>query len=101
MLQRLIDASPGVIPVLYQVPQICLMAIAEVLVSVVSLDYFYSRAPPQAKALITALLLLSVSLGNLLCGVLYQSFSRRLGAAGLQMTCATLVTANAVAMGAL
>merc|ERR1712008_87680 len=99
--QRLVDASPGVIPVMYQVPQICLITMAEVLVSVVSLDYFYSRAPPQARAFITALLLLSNSLGNLLCGAFYQAFSRQLSAAELQMACATLVAANAVAMGTL
>ncbi|CAK0868711.1 unnamed protein product, partial [Prorocentrum cordatum] len=93
-VQVLVDRSPaGSVPVLLQLPQIFLLTLAEVLVSVQSLDYFYGAAPAEAKSVVTALLFLTNSAGGLLCGLLYQVLSPHFGAAQLLLTFAALMLA--------
>merc|ERR1712003_35010 len=73
LLQQRIDTQPvGSVLVLWQLPQIFLITLAEVLVSVISLDFFYAEAPADAKAAVSALALLTTSIGDILCGLLYQ-----------------------------
>lgn len=96
-LQHQLDvAGAASIPVFWQVPQIFLITLAEVLVSVVCLDYFYSQAPSEAKAAVSALQLLTVSLGTLLYGLIYKILSPYLGAFPMQLTFSGLMALNAM-----
>eukprot|EP00415_Alexandrium_ostenfeldii_P001245 UN1245 len=95
-VQHQVDiAGGGSVPVLWQLPQIFLITLAEVLVSVVSLDYFYSQAPAEAKAAVSALQLLTVSMGAVLYGVLYKILSPYLGASQMLLAFAGLMVLNA------
>lgn len=95
-LQSVVEAGPaGSVSVLWQVPQIFLITLAEVLVSVESLNFFYSRAPAEAKAAVSALSLLTVSFGDILCGLLYQALSSRLSLNMMLLTFSALMAGNA------
>eukprot|EP00747_Dinoflagellata_sp_TGD_P169703 gnl/TRDRNA2_/TRDRNA2_199379_c0_seq1.p1 gnl/TRDRNA2_/TRDRNA2_199379_c0~~gnl/TRDRNA2_/TRDRNA2_199379_c0_seq1.p1 ORF type:complete len:529 (-),score=91.30 gnl/TRDRNA2_/TRDRNA2_199379_c0_seq1:56-1642(-) len=95
-VQARVDAAPASsVTILWQLPQFFLITLAEVLVSVVSLDYFYAEAPRDAKAAVSALALLMVSAGNLLCGLLYQIFAPRLSPVEMLLAFAGMMAVNA------
>jgi len=96
VVQHWLDAAgASSLPVLWQVPQIFLITLAEVLVSVVSLDFFYAQAPAEAKAAVSAMSLLTVSLGTLLYGLLYKLLSPYLGAVQMLLAFSGLMLLNA------
>lgn len=98
VLQLRVDAlGPGSVSVLWQVPQFVLITLAEVLVAVMLLDYIYGESPEEARSAVQALSLLTVSVGDLLCGCLYEVLAPRLGLAQLLLTCSALMLVNALA----
>lgn len=95
-LQWWVDSAPvASVPVLWQLPQFVLITLAEVLVSVVSLDYFYAQAPAEAKTAVSALALLTVSIGDVLCGLLYQVLAPHFQAREMMLAFACLMCVNA------
>jgi len=97
MLQRAIhkteEEDRTKISVLWIVPQYVLLSVAEILVSVTSLEFAYSYAPSSMKALIMAMNLVTVSVGDLLAGVLYTVL-KDLNIAFLLDLCAVLMLGN-------
>ncbi len=67
-------SNPGTVSILWQVPQYFFITIAEVLVSVTSNQFAFDQAPAHMKSLVTALLMLSSALGDLITGVIYSAF---------------------------
>eukprot|EP00744_Colponema_vietnamica_P001324 GILI01002212.1.p1 GENE.GILI01002212.1~~GILI01002212.1.p1 ORF type:complete len:398 (+),score=135.55 GILI01002212.1:82-1194(+) len=57
---------------LWQTPQIILLSIAEILISISGLEFSYAQAPPTMKSTITSIYLLTNSVGSLLGGLLSQ-----------------------------
>jgi POT family proton-dependent oligopeptide transporter len=67
ILQMAIEAQPpNSISVGWQVPQYVILESGQVMVSVTGLDFAYQQAPNSMKAVIMALFLCTVALGNLL-----------------------------------
>ncbi|KAF2078111.1 hypothetical protein CYY_000582 [Polysphondylium violaceum] len=65
-VQFAIDAKPpGTVNIGLQIPQIVIMAFAEILISITGLEFAYSQSPPQMKSLIMSMWLITVSIGNL------------------------------------
>eukprot|EP00742_Colponemidia_sp_Colp-10_P001189 GILJ01001282.1.p1 GENE.GILJ01001282.1~~GILJ01001282.1.p1 ORF type:complete len:535 (-),score=85.63 GILJ01001282.1:198-1802(-) len=60
------------VPYPLQIPQVLLITFAEILISISGLEFSYAQAPPSMKSSITALFLLTISVGSLLGGVLSQ-----------------------------
>mmetsp|Transcript_27968 Transcript_27968/g.80825 ORF Transcript_27968/g.80825 Transcript_27968/m.80825 type:complete len:726 (-) Transcript_27968:228-2405(-) len=84
------------ISVFWQLPQITILACAEILVSVTGLEYSYSSSPESMKAFVLALYLLTTSIGDLLGGVLYSSVFALLDRAITLHMCAGMMILNLV-----
>lgn len=94
-VQHLIDtSSPKSLTVFLQLPQITLISVAEILISVTGLEFAYTQATPALKSSITAVFLLTTAVGNLLTGVLYSAVSRVMGAASIYAFFAGLMLLN-------
>jgi proton-dependent oligopeptide transporter, POT family len=65
LIQRWIDSGerPNIV---WQILAFALLTIAEVMVSIVALEYAYTQSPKTMKSLVMSLYLVAVSLGNLL-----------------------------------
>jgi POT family proton-dependent oligopeptide transporter len=76
-VQSIIDGAEEEqsVSVFLQLPQIFLITISEVLISITGLEFFYVEAPTQLKSTISSLFLLTTALGDLFAGVLYSSLS--------------------------
>ena len=76
LVQHAIDThDKGEVPIIAQLPQIFIMSVAEILVSVTGLEFAYTESPEELKAIITALFLATTGFGDLLAGLLYQILS--------------------------
>lgn len=84
--------------ILWQLPQLFLITVAEILVSVTGLEYSYTRAPEVMRASVSALYLLTTAVGNLLGGFLFVA-AGHLGVSrpAVLFLCAILVLLTAVA----
>ena len=61
--------------VLWQLPQIFVLSMAEILVSVTGLEFAYTFSPSSMKSVVMAALLLTTAIGDMLGGILYSSLS--------------------------
>ncbi len=61
------------ISVFWQLPQIVLISVGEILISVTGLEFAYTQATIQLKSTVAALFLLTSAIGDLLTGVLYSA----------------------------
>jgi len=68
------DYSP--ISVFWQIPQVCLMTVAEIFISVTGLEFAYSVSPDRLKSFVMASYLMTVSKGDFWGGVLYSTVFR-------------------------
>lgn len=82
--------------ILWQLPQMFLISVAEILVSVTGLEYSYTQAPAKFKSTVTSAYLLTVAVGDICGGALYASFGDRTSRATLMLVCAILMLANLV-----
>lgn len=74
-LQHIIDSSsPKSVPMYAQLPQIFIVTMAEILVSVTGLEFAYTQAPQSMKSLIASFWLVSTAIGDLLTGVLCKIY---------------------------
>ncbi|NXR76575.1 S15A1 protein, partial [Pycnonotus jocosus] len=60
------DMAPNTVHMAWQIPQYFLLTIAEVLFSVTGLEFSYSQAPSNMKAVLQAGWLLTVAVGNII-----------------------------------
>lgn len=72
-LQHGIDThSHNTISVVWQLPQIITLTIAEILLSVTGLEFAYLHSPETLKTTVMALYLLTAAVGNLMGGFMYS-----------------------------
>ena len=80
--------------ILYQLPQIFLISVAEILVSVTCLEYSYAMAPPAYRALVTSAYLLTTAIGDAAAGSLYAGLGPFVSRTSLLVACALLMVAT-------
>jgi len=78
------------ISVAWQIPQMFIISVAEILVSVTGLEFAYASSPTSMKSLIMAAFLMTTSIGDFFAGVLYSSLSN-VNRATILYLCATLM----------
>uniref|UniRef100_A0A914HE48 Uncharacterized protein n=1 Tax=Globodera rostochiensis TaxID=31243 RepID=A0A914HE48_GLORO len=65
-LQPIELVRPNSVNILWQVPQLFVMTVGEILLSVTGLEFSYSQAAPSMKSVVQALWLLTVFFGNII-----------------------------------
>ena len=86
------DMEP--ISVLWQLPQITILSIAEIFISVTGLEFAYATSPHRLKAFLMALFLLTTAVGDFLGGILYSTAFVGVDRALVMHICAMLMFAN-------
>lgn len=84
----------GKVNVLWQLPQITILAVAEIFVSITGLEFAYSTSPKRLKAIIMALYLLTTAIGNFFGGVLYSSIFKSWNMSVVMHVCGMLMIIN-------
>jgi proton-dependent oligopeptide transporter, POT family len=82
------------VSVAWQIPQISILAIAEILLNVTGLEFAYAQAPRTAQALILALYYFTTTLGDGFGAILYSSVFVTMNVAKAMMICAALMLVN-------
>lgn len=82
------------VSVFWQLPQITLLAVAEIFVSVTGLEFAYAMSPERLKAFIMGIYLVMTAIGNLFGGLLYSSVFQQLNRATVMQVCAVLMLCN-------
>ena len=101
LLENAMDKSshPESISVLWQVPQITILAVGEIFLSVTGLEYAYSKSPARLKGFIMATFLLTTAVGDLAGGLLYSSVFRTMDRAVAMYVCAGFMMLNRFVFG--
>jgi len=86
----------GRVSVFWQLPQLTILAVGEVLVSVTGLEFAYATSPDRLKAFLMAVYLLTTAAGDLLGGFLYSTAFSSLNMATVMYVCALLMLSNLV-----
>lgn len=66
-------AQGTTISVWWQLPQYIALALAEVLVSVTGLEFFYSQAPKSMKSMAGSIWLMTTAVGDFFAGVVFEA----------------------------
>jgi dipeptide/tripeptide permease len=82
------------VSIFWQVPQITILAIAEILLSVTGYDFCYSNSSAGCKALILSLYLVTTAVGDCLAGILYNGLFQNKDRATTMYICGALMLAN-------
>lgn len=80
--------------VLWQLPQITILAVGEILLSVTGLEFAYSTAPDRLKAFVTALFLCTTGVGDFFSGILFSTVFAHMNRAAVMHVCAALMLCN-------
>ena len=73
------ELSP--ISIFWQIPQICLMTVAEIFISVTGLEFAYSVSPDRLKSFVMAAYLMTIAKGDFWGAVLYSTIFKELNQA--------------------
>ena len=87
----------GTVHVAWQVPQITILTVAEILLSVTGLEFAYAQSPPNTKALILALYFFMMAIGDGFGAILYASVFSTWRLASAMLTCSILMIINFMA----
>ena len=82
------------ISVLWQLPQISILAVGEILLSITGLEWAYSVSPKHMKAFLMGVFLLTTAVGDFLGGVLYSTLFRGVNRATSMHIFAVLMLCN-------
>jgi len=80
--------------VLWQLPQITILTVAEIFLSVTGLEFAYATSPDRLKAFLMALYLLTTAVGDFFGGLLYSSVFQDLNRSVVMYVCAALMLGN-------
>ena len=97
ILERYIVAgeeSDQQVSIFWQLPQITILAVAEILLSVTGYDFCYSNSSSGCKALILALYLVTTAVGDFLAGLLYNGLFQDWNRETILHTCGILMLLN-------
>jgi dipeptide/tripeptide permease len=84
------------VSVFWQLPQITLLSIGEILFSITGLEFAYAHSPDRLKAFIMSCYLLTTAVGDSFSGILYSTVFTHLGQATVLHVCAALMVLNLV-----
>lgn len=82
------------VSVFWQLPQITIITVAEIFLSVTGLEFAYATSPERLKAFIMGIYLFTTAIGDFLGGMLYSSVFRELNRATVMHLCAVLMLLN-------
>jgi len=88
------DHGVDKVSVFWQLPQITILAVGEIFVSVTGLEFAYACAPTRVKALIMSLFLLTTAVGNMFSGALYSTVFAHMDRSTIMHVCALLMMCN-------
>ena len=80
--------------VAWQIPQITIVTVAEILLSVTGLEFAYAQSPQNSQALILAFYLFMTAIGDGLGAILYASIFSSLSRGAAMLLCALLMLIN-------
>lgn len=83
--------------VLWQLPQIVILTVAEIFLSVTGLEFSYAKSPDRLKAFLMTLYLLTTAVGDFFGGLLYSSVFQDMNRAVVMYVCAALMLGNLMA----
>lgn len=90
------NAAPNSVDVFWQLPQITVLAIAEIFLSVTGLEFAYANSPERLKTFLMGVFLLTTAVGDMFSGVLYSTVFAHLNQAVVLYICAALMLGNLV-----
>ena len=93
-IQRRVSDGLEPISVLWQLPQITILSVAEIFVSVTGLEFAYATSPDRLKAFLMALFLLTTAVGDFFSGMLYSTVFVGVDRALVMHICALLMLGN-------
>jgi dipeptide/tripeptide permease len=94
-LEHRITTHPvNTVSVAWQIPQITIITIAEILLNVTGLEFAYSQAPPSMQTLILALYLLQTAIGDGLASILFATVFSHLTTFVTMVVCAICMLIN-------
>lgn len=82
--------------VFWQLPQITILAVAEIFLSITGLEFAYATSPDRLKAFLMAMYLLTTAVGDFFGGVLYSTAFTKLNLATVMDICGGLMLGNLV-----
>jgi proton-dependent oligopeptide transporter, POT family len=88
------DEASSKVHVLWQLPQIVLLAVGEIFLSVTGLEFSYAQSPVRFKAFVSALYLSTTGMGDLLAGLLYSTIFSLMNRAVVMHVCAVMMLVN-------
>lgn len=94
--QRIQSKASMSVSLIWQIPQITVLTVAEILLNVTGLEFAYSQAPANMQAMILALYLFMTAIGDGLAALLYGSVFAYLSSAAAMLTCAICMVINMV-----
>ena len=80
--------------VMWQLPQLTILSVGEIFLSVTGLEFAYSVSPERLRAFIMGIYLLTTAVGDLLGGVLYSTVFTDMERANIMFSCAILMLVN-------
>jgi dipeptide/tripeptide permease len=80
--------------VLWQLPQITILAVGEIFLSVTGLEFAYATSPDRLKAFVTALFLSTTGIGDCFSGILYSTIFAHMERDVVMHVCAGLMLVN-------
>eukprot|EP00934_Nitzschia_sp_Nitz4_P000545 Nitzschia sp. Nitz4//scaffold75_size92586//58790//60604//NITZ4_004861-RA/size92586-processed-gene-0.24-mRNA-1//1//CDS//3329557723//545//frame0 len=92
--RRIQSHAQNTVSVTWQIPQITVLTVAEILLNVTGLEFAYSQAPPAMQALILALYLLMTAIGDGLGAMLYASVFADMDPDMAMLICAIAMMVN-------
>ena len=87
-------APPESVSLAWQIPQITILTVAEILLNVTGLEFAYSQAPESMQALILAVYLCTTAVGDGFGSLLFATVFRDLNPAVTMVTCAVCMLLN-------
>ncbi|GAX26459.1 proton-dependent oligopeptide transporter, POT family [Fistulifera solaris] len=87
-------ATPNSVDVFWQLPQITVLAIAEIFLSVTGLEFAYATSSERLKTFLMGVFLLTTAVGDMFSGVLYSTIFAHLNQAVVLYVCAALMLGN-------
>jgi len=85
---------PNSISLAWQIPQITILTVAEILLNVTGLEFAYSQAPDSLQALILAVYLFMTGIGDGFGSILFATVFRELNSSVTMVTCAVCMLVN-------
>jgi POT family proton-dependent oligopeptide transporter len=97
LLEQQIESQATMsVSMIWQIPQITVLTVAEILLNVTGLEFAYSQAPANMQAMILALYLFMTAIGDGLAALLYGSVFAYLSAATAMIICAVCMIINMI-----